>query len=493
MQSFLRIALNSKSLLLAIVFAGCYFRVYGYSFQTYWFDELFSLALAQLDSIAKIHQRFLIESNPPLFVYLLHFWLKLSDAFYFPRFLTIVFSILHFFSLAYISKKHLKGAKAFLFLFLSAFSSGYVYYAVEVRSYSLLLLFSAWMFHFFLMELSLEKKKSGAQRFFFFLFCILSAQTHYFGFLLSVFLIAYLFFLSLLQKTNAWKAYIFGTVVFFLSFALELDKILFQNVSKNTNWIQDISLLHIFFFTITQIVHTTFGKSIYPFLLFWLSIFVLCFKSISEHLKTDSNLRSQNQYSIFEKPNIALLLIVTLGFLSLFGLHLYKPILTSRNLLIFSFPIYFLLADLFPSDEKLSNSRFYQILLLLVVVSYSLSFQFFTKDFRKIFKEDFQSGVAYIYKSKKTQAPILIANPHQDNMGFVFLLQKLNPNPKKKTLENAMMDSQDVKNFLETNKPSECFLLETRYSAPFETKNIQSYGIETKQFYGLTVYHLLRK
>lgn len=147
--------INSKKIyissILALLLFAALMRIYQIGSLPYWRDESFSILLSSKD-ISQIISLTIKDTNPPLHQILLHYWMQIfgtsETATRFLSFLPSFGTVLYFFLIA----KKLFGkrmALVALALFLVNFVS--IYYAREVRAYSLLTFFLTASSYYFLL------------------------------------------------------------------------------------------------------------------------------------------------------------------------------------------------------------------------------------------------------------------------------------------------------------------------------------------------------
>jgi mannosyltransferase len=127
-------------LLLAITFLALALRLYRLGAQSLWYDEGVSVYLARM-SLPQLTAWTADDIQPPLYYYLLHFWLLLfgqSSNEFVARFPSLFFGVLTV-PLMYRMGRHLFGAMAgLLAAFLAAISPLYLWYSQETRMYTML-------------------------------------------------------------------------------------------------------------------------------------------------------------------------------------------------------------------------------------------------------------------------------------------------------------------------------------------------------------------
>ncbi len=124
---------------LLILFLGAFaLRVFRLDFQSLWYDEAFSVYLAHF-SLADITARTAADIQPPLYYYLLHFWVVLTGEREFAlRMLSLFFGVLTI-PLMYVTTRRLSStAAASAAALLAALSPLYLWYSQETRMYTLI-------------------------------------------------------------------------------------------------------------------------------------------------------------------------------------------------------------------------------------------------------------------------------------------------------------------------------------------------------------------
>ncbi len=115
-------------------------RAVGITSRGLQYDDAFSIFLSGR-SLGELITGTAADTMPPLYYFLLHFWLQISQAVWFIRLLGILFSLLAVY-LTYLLVKELLGADAALLAaLLMAVSPFQYYHAQDVRNYALLLCF----------------------------------------------------------------------------------------------------------------------------------------------------------------------------------------------------------------------------------------------------------------------------------------------------------------------------------------------------------------
>jgi uncharacterized membrane protein len=116
-----------------------------------WFDEVYSYGIAQ-QSVRQMMQSLLLggDAHPPLYILLLHFWLKLGDSDANAKLLSLLFGIIAIPVLYLLSKGIADQKTGVLSALVLASSQTAITYSVEARCYSLLMFLSVLSIHLLL-------------------------------------------------------------------------------------------------------------------------------------------------------------------------------------------------------------------------------------------------------------------------------------------------------------------------------------------------------
>ena len=135
--------------LLGIVLAGAFLRVYYLGTQSLWIDELISIRWSQL-SVAQMVQATAQDVHPPLYYFLLHYWMMIFGSSEFGvRLLSSIFGILAIPMIYAVGRELFNkqvGLVAALILALSSFN---IAYSQEARMYTLMVLLALLSVYFF--------------------------------------------------------------------------------------------------------------------------------------------------------------------------------------------------------------------------------------------------------------------------------------------------------------------------------------------------------
>lgn len=128
-----------RFVLLAIPLIAFLLRVFRLQVQSLWYDEAFSVYLARMN-LGEITARTAADIQPPLYYYLLHFWMDLAgDSEFAVRFLSLLFGVLTV-PLIFVTARRAFGSNAtgIFAALLALLSPLYLWYSQETRMYSMI-------------------------------------------------------------------------------------------------------------------------------------------------------------------------------------------------------------------------------------------------------------------------------------------------------------------------------------------------------------------
>lgn len=371
---------------------GIFFRFYKLDRQSLWTDELYSVYASSLENWQVFWDYLVSDPHPPLFQILLSIWIHINPTGkeIYVKLFPVIISILNLLILFFLTHSWEK-KRRFLFLFLFSFSPGAIYYAQEVRSYSLLLCLSSSIiviFDSFLQDIQNKKQ--------YVLLMILSisiSYVHLFGFIFvgSVYFLFWIFFLIQKDK-RSFSVFLLGfvTLLAYLPFIFQLlrgDKIATAGWIDPPNLVLYLSYYSLYFYTSKKFLFLTV---IVPVLLF----FIIIYRLVKKMLKKDGSysLSLSELYLL-----VSLFLIIVTSILSF-----YKPIVTNRNWIV-TLPLIYMFVS-----EKLSESKRSNILIISLILLTIFSIVDFKKNFFIVFKEDWRSTTQFI--SKQCEGKYVFSN-----------------------------------------------------------------------------------
>jgi uncharacterized membrane protein len=194
--------------LLAITLIGLFLRLYQLSAQSVWYDEAFSIWIAQLSVPQLLQTQPQVDASPPLYYLFLHYWVTtFGDSEFAVRSLSVVFGVLAI-PMTYLVGRRLfdreAGLVAALLLALSPFN---IYYSQEARMYSMMVLLALLSMYFFLrlLQRRLLQRRDLALSAGYVFFTGLLVYTHYYGWFVVIAQNVYVLTLWLLLRERAFK------------------------------------------------------------------------------------------------------------------------------------------------------------------------------------------------------------------------------------------------------------------------------------------------
>ena len=124
-------------ILLVVLLAGLFFRVYGLGDEALWLDEGIALKLAHASPLVVTIER-AFNNHPPVYFLTLHYWVKLfGDSLFYARILSVIFGVLTILMLYILGRRLFNERVGILSAFLAAISTFHIYYSQEARMYTM--------------------------------------------------------------------------------------------------------------------------------------------------------------------------------------------------------------------------------------------------------------------------------------------------------------------------------------------------------------------
>jgi len=190
-------------MLLIIIIAGVLLRCFRLSFQSYWFDEVMSIRhVLEGDFFGFLAHGF--GGDPPLYEFLLYFWIKIFGQSEAPvRALSVIFSAATLPAVYLLAKELFDNKTAVYSTLLLSFSAYHIYYAQEARMYALVGFLAVCSGFFFIKALKTDKKNTWVM---YTVTTILAFYAHYSALfvVLAETIIIYLFWRKYREKVFFW-------------------------------------------------------------------------------------------------------------------------------------------------------------------------------------------------------------------------------------------------------------------------------------------------
>ena len=149
-----------------------------------WYDEASTLITSSQTISYAVHRSIQFEMQPPFYYILLNVWRQADSSYFFARLLSIIFSSASIFISFIFIKEYLKIEKPEYVTFLIAINPFLIYYATEIRPYTMLIFLSVTLI-FLMYEIYLSDNKFIVSRILYILLSLISLHTQYYmGFIL---------------------------------------------------------------------------------------------------------------------------------------------------------------------------------------------------------------------------------------------------------------------------------------------------------------------
>lgn len=462
--------INSYYLLGGIVLLGIVSRFYGLTFQSYWYDELYIMDVANpSNTFSDILLAMKIEFHPPFHYFASNLFFKVFGFNDFTgRFLSALLGMFGIIAMYFFGVEIKDKKTGLLMALLTTINYYHLYHSQEVRMYISLFLFTALSSVFLL---RIFKRNSIKYYLLFALFVTLNLYTHYFAVFVFVSQALSLLHFSIISKSR--KQFVKSIILLVFISLLYLPWLPFIiNAGGQSHW---MGTPDIYFFFVY--LYELLGKEPLGFLIFIVGIFMFLRHLFFKELKS----ASYNNLIFFYLFS-ALFFVYVLGYL----VSLFKPVLQLRCT-IAALPFLIAVVVIGISHLKPKVSR---LIFSALVISSIVNVLFINKYYTKFTKEDFR-GVSEIVKNNDINSTYLstyalgynyyfgqieidkdVINP---SVGYQEILSSYN----SFTILNAHNDSNimtlhkysDLANYIKLNYVADTII----YSPHFETEYLTVY------------------
>ncbi|MGA7075219.1 MAG: glycosyltransferase family 39 protein, partial [Halobacteriota archaeon] len=136
--------------LFAIILIGLFLRLYQVGTQSIWLDEAFSIMLSKM-SLSQIVQAAVGDTHPPLYYFILHYWVALfGTSAVAVRLLSVLFGVLAIPMIYLVGRQLFNKEVGLIATLILALSSFNIWYSQDARMYSLMVLLALLSMYFFL-------------------------------------------------------------------------------------------------------------------------------------------------------------------------------------------------------------------------------------------------------------------------------------------------------------------------------------------------------
>jgi 4-amino-4-deoxy-L-arabinose transferase-like glycosyltransferase len=183
---------SNAQLLLLITLLGFALRIYQLGSESLWLDEATTFSLSS-GTFGQIFQATSGDVHPPLYYYLVHFFLLAGDSEFMVRLPSMLLGVLSIPLIYLVTTRLFSQKEGLISSFLLSISLMHIFYSQEARMYSMLAFLTLASLYFFYYAIETNKKEAWIL---FVLFTIMNIYTHYFGFFIFPIEILYYFLIN---------------------------------------------------------------------------------------------------------------------------------------------------------------------------------------------------------------------------------------------------------------------------------------------------------
>lgn len=400
------------------LFLGIFLRFYELTFQSYWFDELFSASVSNpANSLSEVFARTVGDVHPPLYQILLWVWYHIFGySEWVGRSFSAVMGVLGIVAI-YLLGKELYNKEVGLYATIIASTNYFlIYYSQETRAYTLLFLLSIISYLFLIRTLQSYSKLN----FILYLFFTISLlYTHYFGFFFVATQAGVFLWYIFMQREEPKHLIILAviTTISFILAILPLVPYILETMQRTSSWMLPPSPS----FLIDYFKNYTLS----PFIQ---KIFALLLLIATLHLFLKS------EKSTMKKSTLLLFIWIIIGYsLPYIKSIVSVPLLSEKNTMIVLPALILLIA------YGVYSLRFYWLKIAIVgmIIFFALYHLYRMHYYDKVTKDEFKTVLLEIEKSQ-TNLPIydFIMHGYQNNQYESFYFQT-----------QAMISHLDVKSY----------------------------------------------
>lgn len=171
---------KNKLLFILIMLLGLMLRILFIDSREITYDDAFSYFLSR-QPLPVIIGGTAADTMPPLYYFLLHFWMEISKSLWFLRLLNVIINLATIIFVHLISKELFNEKAALISVFFFAISPFQIYHSQELRMYSLLLLGQVGFFYSVLKIILIKSKKKNIWLFLSVVFGAITMYSHNLG------------------------------------------------------------------------------------------------------------------------------------------------------------------------------------------------------------------------------------------------------------------------------------------------------------------------
>jgi len=365
------------------IILGLTLRLYGLTFQSYWFDEIFSIKISNpIHSIDYVYSHTMGDVHPPFYQSLLWSWYQIFGFNeYAGRVLSALAGTISIYAIYALARDMFNKEVGIYSAFITATNYFIILYSQEVRSNIFMFLFSILSYLYFI---KLIKEYNKINFFLYITFSLLLMYTHYFGFFLvatQVFVFIYYLIIDKERRVELSKL-AFGSGFIILIALIPLLHRILEHIGTSNYWMSAPTWLF-FIDYMKAYVLSPFLQKIF-FVLLIISLISLFIK---------------NEY---KKSIITLIIWVIFGYLlpyikSITGFS----ILIERSTIIVIPPLIILISY----GIFLFRPYILKIILISSIIFFALYHIYRMEYYTKVSKDDFRGLITYL-DDLKSEIPI---------------------------------------------------------------------------------------
>ncbi len=422
---------SQNRLIFALFLIGYFILLLAISYEiNIWVDETFTLDTTSRNIFEVINQSYNFEGQPPVYFLLLTLWRLISPGIFFAKLFSILITGLSAFAFYYLSRlmTDVKNARWMVIIFLiNPFT---VWAALELRTYSLLILLSTVSIYFFLQYYLSNKNK---YLYLFLIVSLIGIYTQYF-FTIQIAALAFSFLIF-----KGWKPFfklcLYLSIIAFLSlFNLPFIFSQLEIIQPRNSTLTTFERIMVVLRTPQNFVLSLQLVPLDRWVRWVIKIFFILSILFAYYKLYRSNQLKNKVF--FEKINFILtvLLITIVFFITATGL---SGILYLTKYMTIAFPLFILLFSLYKIYDPLKR----QIIYTIISIYYVLLLIFFYND--PIKGTDYKLITKYVATIEHKNEPILFYN---NALGLTFRyyytgLNSLNPLPHAVQFDTSFMKS----------------------------------------------------
>ncbi len=399
-RSYRQIILMLLLLLFAILL-----RIYDLSGESLWLDEAISIRRSKL-SLIEIVFELITNVHPPLYFFILHYWMLIfGDSEFSVRFPSVIFGLCSVFMIYKLGSVISNKSTGLISALILCFSVFHVQYSQEARSYSLMLLLSIISMYSFVRFLEYKEK---VYRLGYILSTILLMYTHSYGLFVVLTQNIFLFTTYIITKRSFkfdFKRWISLQGILVLLYLPWISILVFQVISIQSGyWIPQPNIMMIYK---TFLKYAGSENLLFTFL--FLLIIAVSFMMKTKLSNTLVKHKKGNKYNLDLQEGNKILLLITWLLVSIIIPFLVSQILTPIYQIKYTISAsvaFYILIALGIERIKVKYVKAFFIFLIIIFSMFNLY-----KYYVEINKQQWRDSVKYLEMNAKS-GDIILCVPH---------------------------------------------------------------------------------